>query len=90
MDMPTPVSTEAKGVFVNNRWRPGASGRTVPVVAPAEGRAFAAIAAGNAADVDAAVTAAHAAFEDGARGRMSAAERGRLLSRLAVLVADHA
>ena len=90
MDMPTPVSTEAKGVFVNNRWRPGASGRTVPVVAPAEGRAFAAIAAGNAADVDAAVTAARAAFEDGAWGKMSAVERGRLLSKLAVLVADHA
>ena len=46
MDMPTSVSTEAKGVFVNNRWRAGASGRAIPVVAPAEGRAFAAIAAG--------------------------------------------
>lgn len=90
MDMPTPVPTEAKGVFVNNRWRAGASGRTVPVVAPAEGRAFAAIAAGNAVDVDAAVEAARAAFQDGAWGRMSAVERGRLLSKLAVLVADHA
>ena len=36
MDMPTPVSVEAKGVFIANRWRAGASGRTIPVVAPAD------------------------------------------------------
>lgn len=58
MDMPTPVSTEVKGIFVDNRWPTGTSGRAIPVVAPAEGRAFPAIAAGEAAVVDAAVRAA--------------------------------
>lgn len=33
MDMPTPASTETKGVFVADRRRAGASGRTIPVVA---------------------------------------------------------
>ena len=83
------ATTPAKGVFVNNRWQEGASGRTIPVVAPAEGREFAAIAAGNADDVDAAVAAARAASE-GAWGRMSATERGRILGKLSALVADNA
>lgn len=77
----------AKGVFVGNRWRPAASGRSIPVLAPADGLPFAEIAAGNAADIDAAVTAARAAM-DGAWGRMPAFERGRILSRLARLIAE--
>ncbi len=84
------AAVSAKGVFIDNRWRPGASGRTVPVVAPAEGTVFAAIAAGDAADVDAAVRAARAAAEGGAWSRFGAAERGRLLGRLALAIADHA
>ena len=50
--MSAPISVApAKGVFINNQWRPGASGKTIPVVAPADGLAFASIAAGNAADL---------------------------------------
>ncbi len=84
------VASAAQGVFINNRWQPGASGKTIPVVAPAEGQVFAAITAGNAEDVDRAVKAARAAAEGGAWSRMSATERGRLLSKLAILIADHA
>jgi aldehyde dehydrogenase (NAD+) len=51
---------------------------------------FAAIAAGDAYDVDLAVSAARNAVEHGAWGRLTATERGRLLSRLGGLVADHA
>ena len=80
----------AKGVFIDNRWRPGASGKTIPVVAPAEGVVFASIAAGDAVDVDAAVKVARAAAESGPWSRLSATERGRLLSKLAVAIADHA
>ncbi|ABS66605.1 aldehyde dehydrogenase [Xanthobacter versatilis] len=80
----------AKGVFINNAWRPAASGRVIDVYAPAEGRVFAQIAAGTAADVDAAVKAARHAAEEGAWSRLTATERGRLLSRLAVAIADHA
>ena len=79
----------AKGVFIDNSWRPAASGRTLPVVAPAEGAVFAAIAAGDKADIDLAVAAARRAFEGGAWSRLNATERGRLLSRLGRLIEDH-
>lgn len=80
----------SQGCFIANRWRPAVSGRTLPVVAPAEGRAFAEIAAGSAADIDAAVEAARHALDHGAWGRLTATERGRLLTRLSYAIADHA
>ncbi len=80
----------AKGVFIDNAWRPAVSGRTLPMIAPAEGVAFASIAAGGREDVDLAVASARRAFEDGAWGRLSATERGRLLSKLGRLIEDHA
>ena len=80
----------AKGCFIDNRWEPSASGRSLPVVAPAEGVVFAEIAAGNADDIGRAVAAARAAFEGGAWSRLTATERGRLLMRLSQLVLDNA
>ncbi len=84
-----PAPLPAKGVFIDNHWRPAHSGGTIDVIAPAEGRVFARIAAGDAADIDAAVAAARKAFEDGAWGRLSAVERGRLLSKLGFAILDH-
>ncbi len=80
----------AKGVFIDNQWRPAASGRTLPMIAPAEGAAFASIAAGDARDVDLAVAAARRAFEQGAWGRMIAMERGRVLTRIGRKFEEHA
>ena len=80
----------AKGVFINNRWQPSRSGQTIPMIAPADGQPFAAIAAGNAEDIDLAVAAARAALETGAWGRLTATERGRLLLRLSRLVDENA
>ncbi len=82
--------TPAQGVFINNSWRPSHSGKTIPMVAPAEGEVFASIAAGNAQDVEDAIVAARSAVEDGAWGRLNATERGRLLMKLSRLVEDHA
>jgi aldehyde dehydrogenase (NAD+) len=82
----TPVS--AQGVFISNEWRPGDSGNTIEVVAPADGKIFASIAAGNAADVDRAVKAARAAVDGGAWSRLSATERGRLLSKLSLAIVE--
>lgn len=75
--------------FIGNRWVVAASGQTLDVIDPSDGRPFAKIARGNGADVDAAVRAARRAFGEfggGAWGRLSAAERGRLLARLAARV----
>ncbi|MEY4678610.1 MAG: hypothetical protein RLZZ276_259 [Pseudomonadota bacterium] len=74
-------------LFVAGEWRAAADGRSIDVVNPSDGAAFASIARGGAADVDAAVRAARDAAE-GAWGRMPAVERGRLLARLARLVQD--
>lgn len=82
--------SKAKGVFINNRWQPSNSGKTIPVVAPADGAVFTEIAAGDATDIDAAVSAARRALDDGAWGRMTATERGKLLVKLARLVEDRA
>jgi aldehyde dehydrogenase (NAD+) len=84
------TSPGAKGVFINNAWRPSLSGKTIPMAAPATGQVFAAIAAGSAADIDAAVQAARHAYEEGPWSRLSATERGRLLSRLGRLIEDNA
>jgi len=82
-------ASPAKGVFIENRWSPAASGKTLPVVAPAEGKVFTFIAAGGKEDIDRAVAVARTALEDGAWGRLSATERGRLLTKLAQKVADN-
>ena len=78
--------------FIGNRWVASSTGQTIDVIDPSDGAPFAKIARGNAADVDAAVLAARGAlgeFFDGAWGRMTATERGRLLMKLSYAVADH-
>lgn len=79
----------AKGAFINNEWVPVSTGRTVPVVAPAEGVVFAEIAASGPADVDLAVKAARAAYEGGPWSQLSPIERGRLLQKLGRLILDN-
>jgi aldehyde dehydrogenase (NAD+) len=88
LDKPEKTSIRpAQGVFIDNAWRASASGRTIPVFAPAEGVIFAELAAGSAADIDRAVAAARRAVDGGAWGRMTATERGRILSRVADRIA---
>lgn len=62
-----------------------AAERHIPVINPSDGHAFARIARGGQAEIDAAVRAAQAAL-DGPWGPLSATERGRLLTRLATLI----
>ncbi len=75
--------------YINNRWVAGNSGERLPVIDPSDGQAYDSLARGNAADVDLAVQAARAAYE-GAWGALSAAERGRLLMKLAYRLQDQA
>jgi aldehyde dehydrogenase (NAD+) len=73
--------------FIAGDWVAPAGGETIPVIDPSDGAPFARLARGTPSDIDAAVRAARAAF-DGAWGATSAAERGRVLYRLAQRVAD--
>ena len=74
---------------IGGRMLPSVSGETIPVIAPGDGNVFAEIASGAAADISRAVAAARAAFE-GAWGRHTATERGRLLLKLSDAVTAHA
>jgi aldehyde dehydrogenase (NAD+) len=88
LDRPVkPTIRPAQGVFIDNAWRAGSTGRTIPVHAPAEGNVFAELASGSTADIDAAVAAARKAVESGAWSRMTATERGRILSKVADRIA---
>ncbi|MBP0447000.1 aldehyde dehydrogenase family protein [Roseomonas sp. SSH11] len=69
--------------FIGGEWVGGDAFLTV--INPSDGAPMARIARGGEAEVDAAVRAGHAALE-GAWGRVDAAARGRLLSRLAELI----
>ncbi|HET6600188.1 MAG TPA: aldehyde dehydrogenase family protein [Burkholderiaceae bacterium] len=62
-------------------WREGATGETLALDNPSDGTPLARIARGSAADIDAAVVAAQTALA-GEWGRMTAAERGRLLGTI--------
>ena len=74
--------------FIDGAWHSGANGETIAVIDPSDGQPFTEIARGNAADIDAAVSAARRAY-DGAWGATSAMERGRALQRLSALVTQH-
>ncbi len=75
--------------FIANVSQPSSSGRTIPMVDPSDGQPFDEIQRSNAADIDVAVHAARQCL-DAVWGKLSAAERGRLLMRLSMAVAEHA
>ncbi len=78
----TTAAIDQKKLFINNEWRAASGGRTMDVINPATEEVIATVASADASDVDAAVAAARAAL-GGVWGKMSARERGRLVSRLA-------
>ena len=75
--------------LIGGVWQPSASGGELAMISPIDGAAFAVIAQSGPADIDAAVTAARAAL-DGDWGRLTAAERGRLMLRLSRRIDDEA
>ena len=77
-----------KHMFIGGRWTAARDGRTLPVVAPADGEAFDHIARGTSHEVDLAVAAARAAL-NGPWGRMTATERGRVLVKIGETVLGH-
>ena len=74
--------------FIDNLWVAPASGGHIPVINPSHGTVFGHVARGNSDDIDLAVRAARTAF-DGAWGRLTATERGRLLQKLSESLLQH-
>jgi acyl-CoA reductase-like NAD-dependent aldehyde dehydrogenase len=73
-------------VFIGGQWRPPASGETYATINPATEEESARVARGDERDIDQAVQAARRAFDSGPWPRMAAAERARLLWKLADLI----
>ena len=94
-ELQTPTSVLPDAVvngrlFINGEWRPSSDGATSAVINPATGNVAATVAAGTASDVDAAVAAAKAAFEDGRWSGLSGRERSRVLTKAALLIRERA
>ncbi len=80
-------NVENGGIFLDGDWV-GAQGETLPVQDPSTGEAFAEIANGTPAEIDAAVASAQQAA-DGEWGRLTAVERGRILRRISDLILEN-
>ena len=78
------------GHFINGAYVDPAAGQWLDSNDPYRGEPWAQIARGSAADVDTAVKAASAALKAGPWATMTASNRGKLMNRLADLVATHA
>ena len=85
-----PVALGPTKLLINNKFKNSRSGKTFATMNPATGEEICQVAAAEEADVDEAVRAARNAFEKGPWRKMSAAERGRLINKLADLVESHA
>jgi aldehyde dehydrogenase (NAD+) len=73
-------------LFIGGQWQPPVSGETYTTVNPATEDVSAHVAKGDERDVDLAVQAARRAFDQGPWPRMAAAERARVLWKLADLI----
>jgi betaine-aldehyde dehydrogenase len=75
-------------LWIGGKAVPAASGRTYPVLNPADGKVLAKVAEGGAADIDAAVRAAVAAGT-GPWSRLNARGRGKILLKIAALIREN-
>ena len=85
MELALRSTISREGLLIGGRWRSARSGRYFQTVNPSTEEVIAEVAEAGAADIDAAVAAARTAL-NGAWGQMRAAERGRILLRLAELI----
>ena len=69
-------------LFINGAWEKPATAATIDVISPHTEQVIARVAEASQADVDRAVAAARAAFDDGPWPRLSGAERGAAMQRL--------
>src|ERR1700722_11952109 len=85
-----PPAVKETRLFINNKWVEPAEGKTFDTYNPATGEVIAKVAAAGAADVDKAVKAARHALDAGPWNTMDAADRGKLMFKLADLIEKNA
>jgi betaine-aldehyde dehydrogenase len=84
------VGVETYQLYINGEWENAKSGKTFPVYDPATEEVIAQAPDAGPEDVNRAVAAARAAFEDGPWATTTAQERGRVLFRLAEKIRQNA
>jgi acyl-CoA reductase-like NAD-dependent aldehyde dehydrogenase len=90
------VKSQANGLsyrnqaFIGGKFVAAASGKTFDCVSPIDGKVLTQVAACDKEDVDRAVKAARAAFEDGRLSRLAPARRKKVMLRWADLLEKHA
>ncbi|GHO97248.1 aldehyde dehydrogenase [Reticulibacter mediterranei] len=83
--------SQPRPMLINGQWVQAASSKHFPVYNPATGEVMAQVAEGDKEDINRAVQAARHAFDSGPwHTTMSPSMRGRLMTRLADLIEQHA
>ena len=85
----TQFLAQPRTVLIDGKWVPAKSGQTFDVLNPATGELLARVAACEKEDVDAAVTAARKAFDDGPWARMSPSARGKIIWKIGDLILEN-
>ncbi|WP_454062473.1 aldehyde dehydrogenase family protein [Candidatus Nitrospira salsa] len=81
--------TRPSKLLIDGHWVEADSGKTFPTFNPATGEILAQVAEGENTDIDKAVQAARAAFDQGPWRRITTSERGKLIWKLADLLESH-
>src|SRR5690242_7596394 len=88
---PQVAKPQAGKLYINGEFVDSVSGKTYDTMNPATGEVITRIAEAQAEDVDLAVKAAHAAFQEGSDWRkMNAGDRTRVMLKLAELMRANA
>src|ERR1700722_14170411 len=88
MREPMPETYPDTQLLIDGKWRPGVSGKTIPVVNPATEEVIGQVAHANIADLDQALAAAQRGFA--VWRNVSAFERGKILRRAGELLRERA
>ena len=86
--MSTTLTPENTQLLIGGQWGDSSSGEHYDDPNPATGTTLARVASASAADVDRAVVAARNAFESGKWATMAASRRGKILYKIAQLIAE--
>ncbi|MTI01312.1 aldehyde dehydrogenase family protein [Roseibium sp. RKSG952] len=85
--MNSPIWFDPSLCLIGGNWKPATSGETLPLINPSDGSELCQIARGGEQEINTAVKVARVA-SDSEWGRMTALERGRILTRLGQLVLE--